>query len=352
MLKIDQELGQLTLDLVNISSVSQDEKAISDQVQEALGLVKHLKVTRINNSIIAQTNFGHNKRVVIAGHLDTVPANHNFPGKKIDNEIVGLGSVDMKSGIAAALKLAHDISQAKYDITYLFYESEEIETKYNGLELITQQSKDLLNCDFAIFMEPTNGIIEIGCQGSLRFEVSAKGKRSHSARWWNGKNAIHDLTDLLQILNSYKSREPVIDGYKFREGLQAVKINGGVAGNVVPDLVTVNINHRFAPDTTPQAAEENMKKLFKYFNFKLIDAAASAPTGLNNELIKEFISVIGTDIAPKFGWTDVARFASAGIPAINFGPGDPNLAHHPDEKVTIKQIEDVFNSLKKWLTTK
>jgi succinyl-diaminopimelate desuccinylase len=232
----------------------------------------------------------------------------------------------------------------------LFYEAEEIETKYNGLELITKEAKDLLNCDFAILMEPTNGIIEVGCQGSLRFEIGAQGTRSHSARWWNGENAIHALTPILEILNSYKSREPMIDGYKFREGLQAVKINGGVAGNVVPDSVTMTINHRFAPDTTPAQAEENMKKLFKDFNFQLLDAASGAPTGLNNELIKDFVAKIGTNIAPKFGWTDVARFAAAGIPAINFGPGDPNLAHHPGEVVKIKQIEDVYSSLKSWLT--
>ena len=349
-MKIDQEIGALTLDLVNIASVSQDEQAIADSIQAALVEVKHLKVSRISNSIIAQTNFGANQRVVIAGHLDTVPANNNFPGKKTSTEVIGLGSVDMKSGIAAALKLAAALTNAKYDVTYLFYESEEIETKYNGLELITKQAKDLLNCDFAILMEPTNGIIEVGCQGTLRFQVSARGTRSHSARWWNGENAIHALTPVLEILNSYKSREPIIDGHKFREGLQAVKINGGVAGNVVPDEVAMTINHRFAPDTTPAEAEENMKKLFKDFNFQLLDVASGAPTGLNNELIKDFVSKIGTAIAPKFGWTDVARFAAAGIPAINFGPGDPNLAHHPDEAVKIKQIEDVFASLKDWLT--
>ena len=248
-MKIDQEIGALTLDLVNIASVSQDEQAIADSIQAALVEVKHLKVSRINNSIIAKTNFGANQRVVIAGHLDTVPANNNFPGKKTSTEVIGLGSVDMKSGIAAALKLAAALTNAKYDVTYLFYESEEIETKYNGLELITKQAKDLLNCDFAILMEPTNGIIEVGCQGTLRFQVSARGTRSHSARWWNGENAIHALTPVLEILNSYKSREPIIDGHKFREGLQAVKINGGVAGNVVPDEVTMTINHRFAPDT-------------------------------------------------------------------------------------------------------
>ena len=218
------------------------------------------------------------------------------------------------------------------------------------MELITKQNKDLLNCDFAILMEPTNGIIEVGCQGSLRFEVSAKGNRAHSARWWNGENAIHALSPILEIINSYESREPVIDGYKFREGLQAVKINGGVAGNVVPDLVTMTINHRFAPDTTAKVAEENMRKLFNNFDFKLMDAASAAPTGLNNELIKNFVQAIATPIAPKFGWTDVARFAAAGIPAINFGPGDPNFAHHPSEAVKIKQIDEVYDSLKKWLS--
>lgn len=349
-MNINQELGKLTLDLVNISSVSKDEKSIADSIEESLQELSHLKLTRVNNSLVAQTNFGNKQRLVIAGHIDTVPANNNFPGKMNNSEIVGLGSVDMKSGIAVALKLAAEITNSKFDITYLFYESEEIETKFNGLELITKQQKDLLNCDFAILMEPTNGILEVGCQGSLRFEVSAIGKRSHSARWWNGENAIHKTNKILEILNNYKSREPEIDGYKFREGLQAVKINGGIAGNVVPDSVNVSINHRFAPDTTIDQATANMKTLFKEFNFHLVDAANAAPTGLANPLIKEFVSSIGKEIAPKFGWTDVARFANAGIPAINFGPGDPNLAHHPDEKVSISQINEVYESLEKWLT--
>lgn len=350
-MKIDQELSQITLDLVNVASVSQDEKVIADLVQDSLSQASHLKLTRIGNSVIAQTNFGNKKRVVIAGHLDTVPANNNFPGKKTDTEIVGLGSVDMKSGIAVALKLALEVTESNFDITYLFYESEEIETKFNGLEIISQKAKELLACDFAILMEPTDGILEVGCQGTLRFEVSVAGKRSHSARWWNGQNAIHGLTDLLAILNNYQSREPIIDGHKFREGLQAVKINAGVAGNVVPDLANITVNHRFAPDTSVELAVENMQKLFKDFNFKLIDSASSAPTGLDQVLIKEFVAIINKDIAPKFGWTDVARFAASGIPAINFGPGNPNLAHHPDEKVSIKQIEDVYLAMKSWLAS-
>ena len=349
-MNINQELGNLTLDLVNISSVSKDEKSIADSIEKTLQGYGHLKITRVSNSLVAQTNFGNKQRVVIAGHIDTVPANNNFPGKMNNSEIVGLGSVDMKSGIAVALRLASEITNSNFDITYLFYESEEIETKFNGLELITKQQKDLLNCDFAILMEPTNGILEVGCQGSLRFEVSSTGKRSHSARWWNGENAIHKTNKILEILNNYKSREPEIDGYKFREGLQAVKINGGIAGNVVPDSVSVSINHRFAPDTTIDQATTNMKNLFKDFNFHLVDAANAAPTGLANPLIREFVSSVGKNIAPKFGWTDVARFANAGIPAINFGPGDPNLAHHPDEKVSITQINDVYETLKKWLT--
>jgi succinyl-diaminopimelate desuccinylase len=349
-LNINQELSKLTLDLVNISSVSKDEKSIADSIAEALKKIGHLKITRVNNSIVAQTNFGNKQRVVIAGHIDTVPANNNFPGKINNSEVIGLGSVDMKSGIAVALKLASEITSSNYDVTYLFYESEEIETKFNGLELITKQQKDLLDCDFAILMEPTNGILEVGCQGSLRFEVSTSGKRSHSARWWNGENAIHKTNKILEILNNYKSREPEIDGHKFREGLQAVKVNGGIAGNVVPDSVTISINHRFAPDTSIDQATQNMKTLFKDFNFQLVDAANAAPTGLSNPLIKEFVSNIGKNVAPKFGWTDVARFANAGIPAINFGPGDPNLAHHPEEKVLISQINDVYESLKNWLT--
>lgn len=349
MLQIDKNLAELTADLINIPSVSLSEKDLADQIQTALTALATLEVTRIENTLIAKTNFNFSSRVILAGHLDTVPANQNQEAIISQDSIFGLGAVDMKSGIAVMLKLAQVVQEFKKDVTFLFYEGEEIESKYNGLEKVAQKNPEFLLGDFAVLLEPTNAILEMGCQGSIRFKISIKGSRAHSARWWNGENAIHKAQTILEIVNNYQPRTPIIEQLTFREGLQIVAINGGIAGNVVPDLVEISLNHRFAPDRTEAQAIAHLTELFADFEIEILDVAIAAPVSLDNPLVSEFVKQIDLPLAPKFGWTDVARFSKLNIPAINFGPGDPNLAHHPQEAVEVTQLDTVFQRLSTWL---
>lgn len=349
MLQLTKNLAELTADLVDIPSVSLDEKNLADQVQSALEELSRLEVTRIENTLIARTNFGFDNRIVLAGHLDTVPANNNQKSQTTNEAIHGLGAVDMKGGLAVMLKLLQRVSEFKKDVTFLFYEAEEIESKYNGLEKISKTQGKLLEADFAILLEPTGAVLEMGCQGSLRFKITIKGTRAHSARWWRGDNAIHKAQGVLEIVNSYQPRNPEIDSLTFREGLQIVGISGGVAGNVIPDSVEILLNHRFAPDRDQATAIAHLRELFADFELEIIDVAEAAPVGLNQKAIADFVKEIDLPIAPKFGWTDVARFSKLNIPAINFGPGDPHLAHHPDEMVPIADLELVYQRLISWL---
>jgi succinyl-diaminopimelate desuccinylase len=348
-LDLDVDAVQLTEDLVNIESVSGNEQAIADAVEAALGGLGHLEVQRFGNTIVARTRHGHAERVVIAGHIDTVPLNGNLPARRDEHALHGLGSCDMKGGVAIALRLAATMPRTNRDVTYLFYECEEVEAERNGLQLLSQSHPDLLQADFAILMEPSDGVVEAGCQGTLRVDVRAKGVRAHSARSWTGVNAIHGAADVLARLNAYEPRRPVIDGLEYHEGLNAVFISGGVAGNVLPDECVVSVNYRFAPDRSVDEAYAHMREVFDGFDLELSDSAPAAMPGLSVPAAAAFVEAVGGRANPKFGWTDVARFSGLGIPAVNFGPGDPHLAHKQDEFVPLDQVVTVERQLRSWL---
>jgi succinyl-diaminopimelate desuccinylase len=339
----------LTRALVDVESVSRAEKVIADCVEEVLRQVPHLSVDRLGNTVMARTDLGRGQRVVLAGHLDTVPINDNFPSTVVDDLIYGCGTADMKSGVALALHLAATLPDPCYDITYLFYEAEEIESRYNGLNLVSQAHPEWLQADFAVLLEPTYGVVEAGCQGTLRALVRTTGRRAHTARAWRGVNAIHAMGQVLRRLADYRPRTVTIDGCTYREGLSAVRIAGGVAGNVVPDECTLEVNLRFAPDRTEKQALAHVHEVFDGFDLELTDSAPGALPGLTAEPAREFLSAIGAEPAAKLGWTDVARFAALGIPALNYGPGDPLLAHAPDEHVEIGKIRDGAATLHRWL---
>ena len=340
---------QLTEDLVNIESVSGNEQEIADAVETALRELDHLEVQRFGHTIVARTHHGHAERVVIAGHIDTVPLNGNLPARRDDQALHGLGSCDMKGGVAIALRLAATMPVTNRDVTYLFYECEEVEAERNGLQLLSQSHPDLLQADFAILMEPSDGVVEAGCQGTLRVDVRTKGVRAHSARSWTGVNAIHGAADVLARLNAYEPRRPVIDGLGYHEGLNAVFISGGVAGNVLPDECVVSVNYRFAPDRSVDEAYAHMREVFDGFDIELSDSAPAAMPGLSVPAAAAFVEAVGGRANPKFGWTDVARFSGLGIPAVNFGPGDPHLAHKQDEFVPLDQVVTVERQLRSWL---
>ncbi len=347
-LDLSVDAVQLTEDLVNIESVSGNEQEIADAIEEALRRLDHLDVQRFGNTVVARTHQGHAERVVVAGHIDTVPLNANLPARRDEANLHGLGSCDMKGGVAIALRLAA-LPVTNRDVTYLFYECEEVEAERNGLQLLSQTDPDLLQADFAILMEPSDGVVEAGCQGTLRVDVHTRGQRAHSARSWTGVNAIHGAAEVLTRLNAYEPRKPVIDGLEYHEGLNAVFISGGVAGNVLPDECTVSVNYRFAPDRSVEEAVAHVQEVFDGFEMEVSDSAPAAMPGLSVPAAAAFVEAVGGTANPKFGWTDVARFSGLGIPAVNFGPGDPHLAHKQDEFVPLAQITEVERNLRTWL---
>ena len=350
-LDLTASVVDLTRQLVDIESVSANEKAIADAVEQALRAYPHLTVTRDADAVIARTHLGRDRRAVIAGHLDTVPVNDNLPSRLEDDVLWGRGTVDMKGGCAVMLSLAATVPDPGVDVTWVFYDHEEVSSDLNGLGRIARNAPELLEADFAILCEPTGGEVEGGCNGTLRADVRVTGKRAHSARAWMGENAIHAITPVLQALVAYEPRQAEVDGLVYREGLNAVGIRGGVAGNVIPDACIVEVNYRFAPDRDAELAERHVRDVFAGFDVEITDVAEGARPGLTDPLALAFLAAVGGEARPKYGWTDVARFAALGIPAVNYGPGDPSLAHADDERVPVEQIERCERGLRAWLTS-
>ena len=340
----------LTAALVDVESVSGGEREIADLIEAAVGRVPWLDVWRHENSVVARTHVGRSERVVIAGHIDTVPVDGNLPSRLDGDRLYGLGSCDMKGGVAVSLMLAASLDAPTRDVTYVFYEAEEVEADRNGLGLIADVRPELLAGDFAVLMEPSNAGVEAGCQGTMRVDVTTTGRRSHSARAWNGVNAIHAAGAILERLAQYAPRQPVIDGLTYREGLNAVAIAGGVAGNVIPDACTVSVNYRFAPDRSEDGAAAHMRDVFDGFDIAIVDSAPGALPGLDRPAAAAFVEAVGGTPRPKFGWTDVSRFSALGVPAVNFGPGDPELAHTQAEHVPVAHLRSCLSQMTAWLS--
>ena len=349
-LDLTQDPVALTAALVDVPSVSGDEQAITDLVQAALERVPALEVVRDGNVVVARTALGRERRVLLAGHLDTVPIADNVPSHVEGGRLFGCGTSDMKSGDAVLLHLAATLPDPAYDLTFVLYDNEEVEADKNGLNRIVATRRELLDADLAVLMEPTNGAVEAGCQGTLRVRASIPGRRSHSARGWLGENAIHAAAPLLTTLVRYDAREVEIDGCTYREGLNAVHIEGGVAGNVVPDACTVLVNFRFAPDRTEEQAYAHVREVLSPYAVELVDSAPGALPGLSAPAAAHFVEALGGTPVAKYGWTDVARFAALGIPAVNFGPGDPNLAHTREESVEVEHITAAERALRAYLS--
>jgi succinyl-diaminopimelate desuccinylase len=339
-----------TAELVDIASVSHDEGRIADRIEAELRERPGLTVERIGANVVARTQLGRPQRLVLAGHTDTVPVNGNAAAR-IEGEVLhGLGASDMKGGLAVFLQLAEAVPEPVVDVTYVFYAGEEVAAEHNGLGQLFRDRPDLLAGDVALLGEPTDAAIEAGCQGTMRVEVTLRGQRAHTARPWTGRNAIHRLGRLLARVEAFDERRPVLDGCEYREALQAVRVDGGVAGNVVPDEATVTLNHRFAPDRDAAAAEQWLRgfladELETDDRLTVVDSAPAAAPGLAHPLLATLMQRNQLVVRAKLGWTDVARFAAAGIPAANFGPGDPLLAHTKDEWVSRDQLDRCFAAL-------
>lgn len=356
MLDLTASSIDLTRQLCDIESVSGNEGAIADAIEASLEHVAHLEVIRDGDAIVARTNLGRDSRVVIAGHIDTVPLNHNLPTRyeTLDAEeyLWGRGTVDMKAGVAVQLKLAVELAEPSVDVTWIWYDHEEVSESLNGLGRLARRRPELLSGDFAILGEPTSSRIEGGCNGNLRAEVRTFGLRAHSARAWVGHNAIHDAAPILATLAAYQPREVEVDGLVYREGVNAVGITGGIAGNIIPDECMVHINYRFAPSRTGAEAETHIRDLFDGFDVRIVDLAEGARPGLTAPLAQKFLAAVGGEVKPKYGWTDVARFSALGLPAVNYGPGDPLKAHADDERVALTEIIDCQRGLRAWLTSR
>ncbi|MCC2034208.1 succinyl-diaminopimelate desuccinylase [Microbacterium allomyrinae] len=352
-LELTESAVDLTRTICDIPSVSGDETGLADAIFAAISGLPHLDVYRDGDTIVARTHLGRAQRVVIAGHIDTVPINDNVPTRDIVEDgtayIWGRGTVDMKAGVAVQLKLAAELTDPRVDITWMWYDHEEVDADLNGLTRLARTRPDLFAGDFAILGEPSNGEVEGGCNGNLRAIIRTEGVRAHSARAWIGENAIHKAAPILERLAHYQPRDLEVEGLVYREGLNAVRIRGGVAGNVIPDLCEVEVNYRFAPSRDVAEATRHVRDVFDGFAVDIVDVAAGARPGLDAPLAREFLSAVGAEPRPKYGWTDVARFSALGVPAVNYGPGDPHLAHHDEERVPVAQIEAVEVGLRTWL---
>ena len=344
----------ITRTICDVPSVSGDEAVLADAIEQAVRPLAHLEVIRFGNTIVARTQLGRAQRVVIAGHIDTVPINDNVPTKDVDIDgephLWGRGTVDMKGGVGVQLKLAAELTEPVVDITWMWYDNEEVAAALNGLNLLSAARPELFQADFAILGEPSNGQVEGGCNGTLRAIVRTHGMRAHSARAWVGENAIHGAAPILARLAEYRAKEVAVEGLVYRESLSAVRISGGVAGNVIPDLCEVEVNYRFAPSKSAADAEAHVRGVLAGFEVEITDAAEGARPGLDAPIAQQFVTAVGAEPRPKYGWTDVARFSALGIPAVNFGPGDPHLALHDQERVPTAQIDAVERGLRAWLT--
>lgn len=375
---LDTTLLDLTAELVAIPSVSHNEQEICAYVEAELRKLPWLEVERIGDNVVARTNLGRPSRLILGGHLDTVPPSDpdGDVGLRRDGDILwGTGSSDMKGALAVYLMLARQIPEPSIDVSYVFYAREEVARKYSGLLELQAARPDLLKCDAAILGEPTDGVIEAGCQGGLRASVKVAGKRAHAARAWMGENAVHGLAPLLSALRAYQPRKPVIDGCEFHESMQAISATGGIAGNVVPDEAEVVISHRFSPDHTTTEAEQHVKdfvaKAFAAegyaaedrndgssstpkFKIEILDTAPACPPSLDHPLLQSLVEAVTsnpglpastTPVRAKLGWTDVAFFGEQNIPAANFGPGNPLLAHAPNEQISAPNLHHNYETL-------
>lgn len=346
---------ELTREICDEASVSGTEAHLVDRLVATLEGLDHLELIRHGNTLTARTNLGRAQRVIIAGHVDTVPINNNLPIRRelVDgiDHLIGRGTVDMKGGVAVQVALAAELTDPAVDITWMWYDNEEVSSDLNGLRLLAEARPDLFEGDFAILGEPTRAEIEGGCNGTVRIEVRTRGLRAHSARAWVGENAIHAAAPILEKLAAYQPAQIEVEGLVYREGLNAVGITGGIAGNVIPDECMVHINYRFAPNKSADEAIAHLTDLFGEWDITVVDRAEGARPGLDAPLAKRFLTALGVPALPKYGWTDVARFSALGIPAVNYGPGDPLRAHADDERVAVAEIEDCERGLRAWLST-
>ena len=366
---------ELTRQMIDIPSVSGDEGPLADAVEAVLrdagfGSLPALEILRDGDAVCARTRLGLSQRVVLAGHLDTVPIADNVPGRYEDRDGVavlwGRGAVDMLGGCAAALALAREVGEAirggdeaalSVDVTWIFYDHEEVASHLNGLGRVHRNHPEWLAGDLALLGEPTASHVEGGCNGTLRVIVHFPGRAAHSARAWMGDNAIHAMAPVIGRIAAHGNPVVTVDGLEFRESLSVVRVEGGIANNVIPEAASLTVNYRFAPSMRADEALDKVRELFEGTGARIDvdDLCEGARPGADSPLAERFLAVARSvaraqgrelQLSAKVGWTDVARFSEAGVPAMNFGPGDPLLAHTRDEHTPVSDIVRVHDTLR------
>ena len=334
--------------LINISSVTGDEVLILDFIEEFLSKNNFSgELIRNDGGIIAIPK-NSSQKIALVGHVDTVPLSKTQKLKFDDIDLIsGRGSVDMKGGISIIL---HSLVEENQDIIGVFYTAEEGPYEMNGLGDLMPTILSNKNLEFSIILEPTNCEIELGCLGTLNANIKLKGIAAHSARPWVGENPIYKIGDISKKVSDNEITLLDIEGLEFKQVLSITKVSSGIANNVIPDEAMLNINFRFSPEMTNDDAQNFINNMFSEFGeIEITSSSEGAMPNIENSNIKNFISSTGLSPNPKQAWTDIARFYSHGIASVNFGPGDPLLAHTADEHVSKKQLLESYELLMNFL---
>jgi succinyl-diaminopimelate desuccinylase len=348
-----ERLVQHTVNLVKIPSVIGNEKEIADYVESFLKM--YLKnVIRHNNSLISFNDFVPDKKTItLLGHLDTVPGTNEYTGQIIDGKVYGLGSSDMKGGLAVMISLIEHFSEkeSKYNLIYVFYEKEEGPYEDNGLEPLLKNYEIIQKSDLAFALEPTNNKIQMGCLGTMHAWIKFKGKRAHSARPWEGENAIHKAYKILEKLYNYGKKEYDFEGLKYYEVMNATMVQYSGGRNIIPDEFKINVNYRFAPGKTVEQAKQDLIDFVEgQAEVEFTDVSPAGKVCKDNQILKDMINRFNLQVEAKQAWTDVGRLSQYGIDAVNFGPGDTAQAHQKNEYIPIDNLVKNFEIFSKFLT--
>ena len=334
-------------DLLVIPSVSGEEDAIADYVVARLATKSDWRVDRVGNTVIAHRDGGPGPRLLLCGHLDTVPGDQ---GVDEDTDcFYGLGVCDMKGGLAVMLSLAD--RPCALPMTMVFYPCEEVAFERNGLHLLGPAEAMVADHDLAVLLEPTDGVVELGCQGSLRLRLELAGRRAHTSRPWMGVNAIDRVGELLARATDFERRRPLLAGVHFQESLSPTRVESFVANNVVPDRARLWLNYRFAPDLSGEQALEQLSVWLRPVlgDDDLLEAEEIAEGAAPVQKGFEALIESAGQVRAKLGWTDVSFVSSLGVPSVNFGPGDPLLAHGGNERLEKAKLHSSLETLASWI---
>ena len=344
------DLGRRTLELVDIPSTSRDEARIVEHVREAVTLPLAYGT---DEALLFATQRTDRPLVLLAGHVDTVPPQGNVPGRVDDGWVVGLGASDMKGGVAVMVELARWAAETEQalacDLAFLFFVREELPSEESALPRVFAEAPLVLESDLVVMLEPTDNAIHAGCLGNLNATVVFLGESAHSARPWQGVNAIDLAVQGLSTVVGSPPLEVEVGGLTFVEVLSATRIAGGIADNVVPDRVEVRLNYRYAPNRSREEAEERLRELVGR-DLEVTSNSPPAPPATDSPLVERLRQAGGLAVEPKQAWTPVAEFAAQGLAAVNFGPGATRYAHKADERVAVAELERTFDVLRRFVS--